>query len=203
MSANIRERVLYIDYLKGFAILLVVLGHTIQFLNCPENYDNNLLFRFICSFHMPLFMMLSGLVTPMRYDNILEIRHKISKRFVQLVIPFIAWSILDCLCIGSHDVFRVFRHPEYGLWFLWILFLINLIFIVGLWIQKEIKQTNVYISICIIYLILRLVRFIFNSDYGIDLVITYFPYFSIGAIVGYLKPNITPTSNFYQKSLSF
>lgn len=51
------NRILQIDVLKGFAILLVVLGHAIY-----ETYsENNIVFRMIYSFHMPLFMFLSGL----------------------------------------------------------------------------------------------------------------------------------------------
>ena len=49
-----KERFLYIDNLKGFAILLVFLGHCIQF-RMP-GYDDNMAFRFIYSFHMPLFL---------------------------------------------------------------------------------------------------------------------------------------------------
>ena len=52
----------YIDIIKGFAIILVVLGHSIQF---GSGYDfranaecfNNWLYRIIYSFHMPLFMI--------------------------------------------------------------------------------------------------------------------------------------------------
>lgn len=54
------NRIQYIDRLKGIAILLVVMGHIPLFcyhtgIECMD--------RFIGSFHMPLFMFLSGLVT--------------------------------------------------------------------------------------------------------------------------------------------
>lgn len=51
-------RISYIDQLKGIAILLVVLGHVIGYNNC----ENSFLWRFIYSFHMPLFMFISGYV---------------------------------------------------------------------------------------------------------------------------------------------
>lgn len=50
-------RVQYIDRLKGLAIILVVMGHIFGF-NQPEDGINT----FIYTFHMPLFMFLSGLV---------------------------------------------------------------------------------------------------------------------------------------------
>lgn len=54
------ERVKWIDYLKGFAILLMVIGHyqgTPTFLNV-----------WIYAFHMPLFFFLSGYLS----ENILN-----------------------------------------------------------------------------------------------------------------------------------
>lgn len=49
-------RIPWIDFAKGIAIYLVVLGHIIQYI-FPENA---LLFKIIYSFHMPLFFVLSG-----------------------------------------------------------------------------------------------------------------------------------------------
>jgi fucose 4-O-acetylase-like acetyltransferase len=53
------DRIQYIDRLKGLAILLVVIGHLMAF--CT-NGERNPIYEVICSFHMPLFMFLSGLV---------------------------------------------------------------------------------------------------------------------------------------------
>lgn len=50
-------RLQYIDRLKGLAIILVVMGHIFGF-SQPEDGINT----FIYTFHMPLFMFLSGLV---------------------------------------------------------------------------------------------------------------------------------------------
>lgn len=48
-----------IDILKGIAVLAVLLGHAIQ-RGLVTNYLDNPLFTIIYSFHMPLFMVLSG-----------------------------------------------------------------------------------------------------------------------------------------------
>src|SRR6478735_3308217 len=81
-----------LDALKGFAILLVVLGHSTQTYAANGNFDNNFLFRIIYSFHMPLFMFLSGAVAayslrPMNWDFI-------KRKFYMLVIPFVAWYLV-------------------------------------------------------------------------------------------------------------
>ena len=60
-----QKRILSIDAIKAFAIFCVVLGHCIQygsgiFYLKDEIYFENWLFKIIYSFHMPLFMLISG-----------------------------------------------------------------------------------------------------------------------------------------------
>ncbi|MDE5968902.1 MAG: acyltransferase family protein [Muribaculaceae bacterium] len=54
-----RNRVVWLDILKCMAIFLVLWGHSIQYLRSDSPFDDPV-FRFIYSFHMPLFMALSG-----------------------------------------------------------------------------------------------------------------------------------------------
>lgn len=54
-----KQRIDYIDRMKGFAIFLVVMWHVIGF---ALGQADDLAGRWISSFHMPLFMFLSGLV---------------------------------------------------------------------------------------------------------------------------------------------
>lgn len=58
------QRNTYLDLCKGIAILLVILGHSIQY-GMGEGYEGyweNPVFRFIYSFHMSLFMLISNVV---------------------------------------------------------------------------------------------------------------------------------------------
>ena len=57
------DRLLYIDKLKALAMLLAVWGHTIYFCMYHEqaNMSDSLL-SIICTFHVPLFFFLSGVV---------------------------------------------------------------------------------------------------------------------------------------------
>ncbi len=63
MRVSIRNQ--YVDSLKGLCIFLVIFGHCLQygsgavFLSDGE-YWENLGMKFIYSFHMPLFMAISG-----------------------------------------------------------------------------------------------------------------------------------------------
>lgn len=54
-----RKRIDYIDRMKGLAILLVVMGHLYQF---SYHDTQSVVPAIIGSFHMPLFLFLSGLV---------------------------------------------------------------------------------------------------------------------------------------------
>lgn len=122
-------RIGWVDALKGFTILMVVLGHVLQ-----RYYDDDkLIVRIIYSFHIPLFMFLSGYVS-YKVSSWANIR----KRGIQLLIPFFSAIVLSYLI---HDfpaysfaglfksIGNVILRPDTGLWFLWALFFINAIFI--------------------------------------------------------------------------
>lgn len=80
-------RIQYLDNLKGFAILLVVLGHCVQ--STVTGYDDNPIFKVIYSFHMPLFFMISGYVS---YKYSFSWRQSVSKRAYQLLVPYCIWG---------------------------------------------------------------------------------------------------------------
>ena len=73
-----RERILYIDAIKTVLIFLVIWGHTIQYTNANEGLGNPIA-AFIYSFHMPMFMMLSGMFFKRQLQ--LKIQDVISKNF--------------------------------------------------------------------------------------------------------------------------
>ena len=54
-----KQRIDYIDRMKGMAIFLVVMGHVYGMV---FNQSEDVTYKWISSFHMPLFMFLSGLV---------------------------------------------------------------------------------------------------------------------------------------------
>lgn len=86
-----KERLENIDILRGVAIILVVLGHTL-----PSNGPNSILRNFIYSFHMPLFMCISGFVT--RYSYTFNLKSNmghfsyIYRKFKSLMVPYMVWG---------------------------------------------------------------------------------------------------------------
>ena len=76
------NRILYIDKLKGFAILFVVMGHLTDKSLVNEG---NLLNDIIYSVHMPLFMFLSGLFA---FNKTTTFKNMLYKRFSRLMMPY-------------------------------------------------------------------------------------------------------------------
>ena len=125
----------FLDIAKGLAIILVVVGHVIQ--GSSEKFDDLLWFRVIYSFHMPLFVFLSGAVAAIafRSDSIEDgigsafkwAQTKISKAALRLLLPFLAWCVINQLIYHHSDsvisaLILAFRRPDTALWFLLAIF---------------------------------------------------------------------------------
>lgn len=136
MNTNfqVMGRDLGLDAIKALATLLVIVGHVIQYTNV--GFDNSIFFRVIYSFHMPLFMFVSGYLVPRTTGD-----GFLTSKFKQLVVPFLLWSVLLILldnfaAIQAGGVYVLFdryhqmvlRPDNGGLWFLWVLFLNFLVF---------------------------------------------------------------------------
>jgi fucose 4-O-acetylase-like acetyltransferase len=130
-----KNRDAFLDIAKGLAIILVVVGHVVQ--GSSENFDDLLWFRVIYSFHMPLFVFLSGAVAAIsfRSDSIQDgigsaltlAKTKISKAVVRLLLPFVAWCVINQLIYHHSDsiisaLILAFRRPDTALWFLLAIF---------------------------------------------------------------------------------
>ena len=127
------ERNKTIDIARGYAILLVVIGHSIQHA-CLETMDENIIFRLIYSFHMSLFMFISGLAVS--YSKTEVNLAWLRKRFCNLVIPFFAWAVIPFFFNKNWQNFfsslkQLLISPDQGLWFLFVLFEISgLLFVI-------------------------------------------------------------------------
>lgn len=149
------KRLVWADSLKGLLIVLVVLGHAIQGV-MGEKCETVHLWNMIYSFHMPAFMAVSGFLS-FRTKGCLRGRlSTVYRRFRQLVIPFIVWTII-LLCVNNHltvsQIGRTLLYPDKGLWFLWVLFLINVVFLWGDWVSETLKihQEIVVLLLCLLF----------------------------------------------------
>ncbi len=105
------ERNSYWDTIKTLLIFLVVLGHTGTALG-----DNVL--SVIYSFHMPLFMLVSGFFT--KKKSIEKFRGGVCKLLIIYLIFHSAYLLFD-YAIGVNISFRRILTPSFALWYILVL----------------------------------------------------------------------------------
>lgn len=168
-----------LDILKGIGIILVVLGHCIQYGN-GINYMNNgyffenTLFKFIYSFHMPLFVLISGYLfynTIKKHDSKDIFKSKINR----CVFPVFIWSIIGGLILffqqkGEMDLLKFISDGFNNLYFLWTIFYCSIIVLL---IYKFYNNKIIY------YLIILFFSLLINYR-SIDFMLYLLPYFIIG-----------------------
>lgn len=161
-----------INRLKGVAILLVLLGHSVIFtpVNLMEVNWCKTMYNYIYIFHMPLFFIISGFLYKYKDNYKIYILSKVKR----LLIPYVIFNIANLLLRHSFPQF-INRNNTLGrdiydillsggeYWFLYTLFMIFLIFPI---IEKKIDSKINCIIILIILVILRSLdlTYIFRVD---------------------------------------
>jgi len=171
-----------VDALKGGAIISLVFAHSIL-LNDPH-HDENVIFRVLMSFLMPLFMFLSGYIihTQLPYPFLYYIR----KNAVRLVLPFFVWHGISYLYFRAKGLdinilnhyLSLLKSPDQGLWFLWVLFWMSILLFGTLkftrWRNRE-RWENVFVLIALL-----MTRFASTDTLGLAEIKQYFPYYLAG-----------------------
>lgn len=156
---NQTKRDNYYDYLRGIAIFLVFLGHSLQY-GHGESYLHSQLFwqspymKVIYSFHMALFVLISG------YFSFFSIKRHgnlpfIKKRLI-LSVPNITWTavLMVMMKVIGRNVYPIdfIRNMFDCFWFLWtILFSSLLLTFIEFIIPKKLRLIS-YIAIFFIFL---------------------------------------------------
>lgn len=186
------DRIEWLDLLKAYAIILVVMGHIVQYIARPLDFDSSIVFSVIYSFHMPLFMFISGFLT---FSENAKGIDWIVKRCKSLVVPFVIWTFVNYLIryLGttislSAYIKEVVKSPDMSFWFIWVLFMADVVLFVDLYvidyltkkcsIRKGIIRALVFFaSVCVVILISRKV-----SILGIDLLAWHITFFLSGTL---------------------
>jgi len=151
-----------IDIMKGIAIILVVMGHVLSWaykdflpILRQDGWDYNqiVLWKFIYSFHMPLFMFVSGLVAfnPAKEYHIVDI----IKRLITYLVLFFVVSLMLFLYRGYGSLF--------SLWYLRTLAeFVVILYLLEKIVIKIFGQLNIYSVILISVLF---IAFFKGSEY--------------------------------------
>lgn len=106
----IKKRLNYIDIAKAFAIFYIVLGHTIV-----HSQNSYLVLRFVCSFHVVLFFVLSGFT--FKVNN--SFKQFVKKKFLRILLPYLVWAILFLLpyyVLGRSTAQELGTSQSFNIW---------------------------------------------------------------------------------------
>ncbi len=195
------ERNVLVDRLRGYACFLVLFGHVIMGIriagvNIPEFFWG--MEKFIWSFHVALFLFLSGVV----YTFTGEWKSKKTKwnfilhKLYNLGIPYVAFSVvyvlINSLAGGAnteftlYDILNIWKTPVAQYWFLYALF-----FLFCIWTVFSSVLNNFKITL-IIVLIGYLAPFCGVSLGSFDVVFYSALAFGIGTFVDFKKLSDIP-----------
>jgi fucose 4-O-acetylase-like acetyltransferase len=171
-SGVVRGRNLSADGLKGFAILLVVLGHVIS-VTIP-NYSDNFVFILIYSFHMPLFMLISGYLA---YGRIGGMGKWLQRKFFGLITPYVSFTLILFFVIPKLPLTVenvIFALASYTIWFMPTLFLCFCVLAIAILATKKHYQ---YLAL---FLLLAIIPLAYNYPYAVFLF-----WYSLFVLLGY------------------
>lgn len=145
-----KDRIEWVDALKGLGIILVILGHS------PTNPS---LREYIFSFHIPLFFFISGFLFSLERNP--KFKVFIWKKFKTIIVPYVMFSLISILAvflIGEYPIqinntilelivsTRNKTTINNALWFLTTLFVLEVIYYLGL---KLVKRHWIMLILCL------------------------------------------------------
>lgn len=181
-----------LDAVKGFAIILVMLGHCIVKNNMVNAADDPYFYDLIKGVEMPLFIMISGYLAgfsnkPSSVRSALVI---VKKRAVSYLVPFFVWILLSNLFSGKFQPVKatidVLFHLDWGLWFLMTLFIVTVIVtFADCWHE----WWQFWAVILAVYILLYIQSGSDNTFLSPHLTIRYMPYYLAGfCVTRYIIP---------------
>lgn len=154
------KRIGWIDTIKGVTIFLMILGHVIQYANGTDylqtgKFAENSVFLAIYSFHMPIFMFLSGFCF-YRTCQTKDTWTIISDKVKLFIIPFVGGSMITYIILSlinrqdilsTWNLINFFRGNYNFLWFLWVILYCSVIMLV----VNRLFKDNIFICFIIIF----------------------------------------------------
>ncbi len=191
------ERDIALDMLKGLCILLVVYGHLPRVGYLHEQLET--VVQFIYTFHMPVFVLLSGFLFARHPSNVTKVFNRVIKPYVVVAMVYIPLLYFSARHSGASILEMLVRifvgHGGGALWYLYDLAVVELLAIAGLVVLRKFKKicdnpvfvcVAAAVSVCLGCMFLNL-----NGGKIVRLFPMWFcMYFSIGFIIGQFHSEI-------------
>ncbi len=201
----INQRNQFVDIMRGIAMLLVVLGHTMT--GCTVGAEESFLFNIVWSLQMPLFILISGYVT--RYSRGIAdgkgLWKYVKRRTIAYLLPWAVWSfVVRGIIFGETNFLNVkwlLWHMDSGYWFLATIWTISMIFGVSTIVARKAakgSETRQQAFTLIMYVIgmaaMTGIGFVAGlSFFAIKLTLYYMPFYFAGYLYGQYRDKILET----------
>lgn len=133
-----KNRIEYLDALRGFVMLLVVLAHVPMY--CYHHVEGVSFSMIPTTFHLALFFFISGWFNSRAVRNADATLHScyengskkaVNRKFVQLIVPTVVFYLLYCWIFEINVIDNLWNDKyKAGYWFCIVLFGFNLLMIV-------------------------------------------------------------------------
>lgn len=110
----VKERNQYFDNLKGFLIILVIIGNSLELAN-PEVVNVHFLILLLYVFHMPLFVFLSGYFSKLSKRTT---KQKVEKSIKLYVGAQVFYTAFNFFILGRESTKLRILMPQWTLWYL-------------------------------------------------------------------------------------
>lgn len=148
IKQNMKRRIDYIDNARGIAMLLVILGHCFQSVECTLNH-------FILSFHMPLFFFLAGIFVKSSKD-LKSVMGGVKVKAKSLLVPQVLLCVIGglkptILAMMYHSSLNLFdTFGFFNWWFLPTLFLCIILYtLIGMFVDIDKISIKLICMICL------------------------------------------------------
>lgn len=173
-KSNSFTRLIEFDIIKCLAIFLVLWGHSMLHFS-SEDASRNWVYQIISSFHMPLFMLISGFFSVNSLNK--GFKEIFKKKFMQLIYPTITFGIIflfaDLYILGKNlENKEISEFLLFGFWFLKSCFLCYII----TWGCLRIANKSKFLG-CIIALFCSFILPVFKLNWML-------PFFVFGYMLG-------------------
>lgn len=173
-------RDLKFDNLRGFAIILIVLGHFIEETKFFDFFEFNFTYRFLYLFHLPLLIFISGYFSK-------DSAQSSTKAFKTVFIPYLIfdtlWIMFTYFQTGIFH-YEMYFIPAVGLWYLLSLYFWRL------FLPTANKIKHIFLISIILALIIGLIDFK-TGLLSISRTFCFFPLFILGFYFKDLKEKFT------------
>lgn len=202
--ANTGTRLDWIDAAKGIGIALVVLGHAPRHDMMAESDLCGFLFHFIYSFHMPLYLAVSGYTFGLSYRKYLNKPGVFFKRRAKgLLLPMLTFSCAVYLCffaayqipavaqILSNASYELYSFGRYlglmlveenpysvHMWYLWVLFWMSAVSF--LWLRQGKDSPSARKGLLAVSLLCFAVSTVADTPASVHKFLCYYVYFVLG-----------------------